>query len=432
MRSLRVFTRQPSDADRPHRPRGGKRPLNSPVVAIFALQIVLLTIGITRDYQLKHEDNNALHTTFARSHLQLGLGTTGGQNYFYNPTSREGTFYPNHPPGPGLVLALFYRLTGHDGPVVTRAVAIGFHMLGTWLFYGLACRVLKQRWEFLVALLLYVLLPESAFFGRMLNHEVLVLPAAILLVRAYWEAVAGDWPSRRWVTAMGLAATWAAISGWAGFFAIGACALHAGWEVFVRRNPRAVPPLVVLTTAGGVLFAGAIAHLLSVHGGDVAYLRTLMASRMGTGDGGSPLAWLGRIIELHWRYFGLTSAAGLAAMVYRIFRRKAPALPDPAQDVGLIFLLAGGGYVAVFLFNATKHDYWQFLLVPASALGVVLLVRGLRAATSQPARRSVRRVLLGLVIVDIALVTTITLVQRHVKKEGYCIRIVEEMRRDLL
>jgi len=428
---LRVFTRQPPDAVRPLHPRGGTPQLSPPVIAIFTLQIVLLTIGITRDYQLKHEDNNALHATFARSHLQLGLGTTRGQNYFYNPTSHEGTFYPNHPPGPGLILAVFYGLTGHDGPVVTRAVAIGFHVLGTWLFYGLARRVLKQRWEVILALLLYVVLPESAFFGRMLNHEILVLPAAILLVRAYWESVAGDWPRSRWMTAMGLAAAWAACSGWAGFFAIGACALHSAWEAFVRRNPRATPPFILLTAAGGMLFAGTIAHLLSVRGGDVAHLRTLMASRMGTGEGGRHLAWLGRIIELHWRYFGLASAAGLAAMVYRAFRWKA-APRDPAQEVGLIFLLAGGGYVAAFLFNATKHDYWQFLLLPASALGVALLVRGVRAATSLPARRSLRRVLLGLVIFDIALATAVTLVQRHVKKEGYCIRIVQELRRDVL
>jgi hypothetical protein len=50
--------------------------------ALLVLQFALLTIGITRDYQLKHEDNNALHATFARSHLRLGLDTTRGQNYF--------------------------------------------------------------------------------------------------------------------------------------------------------------------------------------------------------------------------------------------------------------------------------------------------------------------------------------------------------------
>jgi hypothetical protein len=93
------------------------------VIAIFVLQTALLAIGITQDYRLKHEDNNALHATFARSHLQLGLSVTLAQNYFYDPDKATGQFYANHPPGPGLVLAVVYGLSGHDGPLTTRAAA---------------------------------------------------------------------------------------------------------------------------------------------------------------------------------------------------------------------------------------------------------------------------------------------------------------------
>ena len=400
------------------------------IVAIFALQIVLLTIGITRDYQLKHEDNNALHATFARSHLHLGLKATRAQNYFYNPRSGSGSFYSNHPPGPGLVLAVVYGITGHDGPTITRAVAIGFHVLGTWLFYGLLRRVLRQRWELLVAMVLYVVLPESAFFGRMMNHEVLVLPATILLVRGYWESAHGTWSQRRSMAAIVIGALCAAISGWAGFFAIGACALHAGWEVLVRRNPRATPSFVVLLVAGPVLFALAIAHLLWILGGDLTYLRGLLASRSG-GEAGI-VRWLGRIIELHWRYFGLTSAVGVVALAYRAARRRSGDPLDPAQEVGLIFLLAGAGYVAVFKFTATIHDYWQFLLLPSSALGIVLLMRSLIGATAQQGRRWLRRTLVTVAVLDIVVVTTVTLVQRHVKREGYCLEVVEQLRRNSL
>ena len=413
-------------------PDGGSHSVaRFPVIpAIFLLQLLLLSIGINRDYQLKHEDNNALHATLARSHLRLGLAVTRGQNYFYSPGTGAGGFYPNHPPGPGLVLAAVYGVTGHDGPAVTRAVAIGVHVLGTWLFYGLARRVLRERWELGLALLLYVALPESAFFGRMVNHEVLALPFAMLLVRGYWESVHGDWRRPGWMAAIGLGALGAAFNGWAGFFAIGACALHAGWEALVRRNPRARAPFVFLLVAGAALFAVTLGHLLWVLGGNVSYLRALLASRAGTGEAGSYVQWLGRILELHWRYFGLASAAGLATIAVRAARREPAAAIDPAQEVGLIFLLAGGSYVGTFIFNATKHDYWQFLLLPASALGIVLIVRSLLAATES--RRILRRVLLGIVIVDITLVTTVTLVQRHVKREGYCLEAVEWFRRNHL
>jgi hypothetical protein len=402
-----------------------------PVVAIFVLQLLLLSIGITRDYELKHEDNDALHATFARSHLRLGLEVTRGQNYFYNPATRTGVFYPNHPPGPGLVLALFYGLTGHDGPFVTRAVAIGFHVLGTWLFYGLARRTLEHRWQLLLALLLYVVLPESSFFGRMLNHEVFVLAFGMLLVRGYWESIQGGWTRGGSMAAMGVGATGAVMSGWAGFFVVGACVLHAGWEAFVRRNARARLSLVFLALASVGLVAVTIAQLAWA-GGDVAYLRTLMSSRMGQGESARVGQWIGRILEVHWRYFGLTSMAAIGAIVYRAGRSGFSGKRHPADEVALIFLLAGCGYIGVFIFNASKHDYWQFLLIPASALGIVLLVQSLIAATARPSRRILRRLVLGLMIFDIVLVTSVTLVRRHVKREGLCIKTVAELRRNHL
>lgn len=400
------------------------------LAALFVLQFGLLTIGITRDYQLKHEDNNALHATFARSHLRLGLETTRAQNYFYSPATQSGVFYPNHPPGPGLVLAVVYGLTGLDGPAITRSIAVGFHLLSTWLFLGLARRVLPGRREVVFAVGLFVILPESAFFGRMVNHEVLALPGAILLVRGYWEAVYGDWSGARWMAAVAGGSAWAAFSGWPGFFAIAACAVHAGIEAAIRHNARARAPLAMLVFAGAALFMLAIGHLLWVLGGDVDYLRTLLASRA-VGEGAPDLIrWIGRILELHWRYFGLTSALALAAVAVRAARRPSTEPIDGAQEVALIFLLAGAGYVAAFAFNATKHDYWQFLMLPATALGIVILVRRLRAWTAD--RILLRRVLIGLVILDIAVVTGVTLVQRHVKQEGYCLRVVAEMRRNNL
>ena len=223
------------------------------VVAVFALQIALLTIGITHDYRLKHEDNNALHATFARSHLHLGFETTRGQNYFYAQATDSGAFYANHPPGPGLVLAFVYGLTGRDGPPTTRATAILFHLFATALFFGLARRVFKEEWEVLLATLAFVVLPESAFFGRMLNHEVLVLPGAILLVRGYFESVRGN-PSARWMAAVVIGSVWAALAGWAGFFAIGACALHAGWNTLSTQNTRAPSALAVLAGCGRTAF----------------------------------------------------------------------------------------------------------------------------------------------------------------------------------
>jgi hypothetical protein len=264
-----------------------------------------------------------------------------------------------------------------------------------------------------------------------LNHEVLVLPGVILLVRGYWEWLQRTWPTRRAAAAVAAGAVFAVINGWAGFVAIAACAVHAAWEALVRRNRRAALPLTAFLVVPVALFAIIIGQILWILHGNVGYLQTLLASRMAGGDA-SPLQWIGRIIELHWRYFGLTSAAAMLGFVYRALTRKRTDAPDAAQEVGMIFLLAGAGYVAVFAHNATLHDYWQFLILPASAIGIVLLLRPLLDGMSYASRPLLRRALLSLVVFDLAVVCTVTLVQRHVKREGYCLQAVEEMRRNFL
>jgi len=317
--------------------------------------------------------------------------------------------------------------------MVTRAVAIFFHVLSAWLFYGLARRLLLREWEVLLATLIFVALPISAFFGRMMNHEVMALPATLLLVRGYWECVRGGWTSARWIAAVGVGCLWTAFSGWGGFFAIGACALHAGWEATFRHNRRAPRVLVVLLVAGSVLLALDTAHLVWVLDGDVTYLRELLESRMGIESSYGGARWLGRIVELHWRYFSLTSAVALVVLAYLAATGLSADEPrDVAVEVGSIFLLAGIGYVTVFNLSAPQHDYWQFMLLPASALALVLAFRWLVTMMKQSQRRTAWLALLIFISLEITATASITLTQRHTRSEGYCLEIVEQLRRDWL
>lgn len=408
-------------------------PRSTIVPALFLLQIALLLIGISRDYELKHEDNNALHATFARSHLELGLQKTLGQNHFFNPSTGVVQVYAHHPPAPALALAVVYRVTGRDGPAVTRATAVAFHVLGTWLFYCFMRRVFGRDREVFLSTLLFVVLPESTFFGRMMNHEVLVLPAAILLVRGHWESIREGWSTPRWATAVLVGATWAALSGWAGFFAIAACAAHAGWEVLVRRNPRAHRSLIVLSVIGCALFALDVAHAIWVLGGDAAYLREVLESRMGSGNPFGLGRWFSRVLELHWRYFGLTSLFAVSALAYRGLRAlRIDGARDPAVDVGFLFLLAGAAYVAVFNLNAQQHDYWQFLLLPASAIALTLTYRWIVEGVGAGRRRSAWLALLAFVTLDISATAIYTLQERHLRTEAYCQETVAVFRRDFL
>ena len=406
-------------------PAAGRRRL----LAIVALQIALLGIGIGRDYRLKHEDNNALHATFARSHAQLGLGVTRGQNYFHSPASGSGDFYVRHPPGPGLALAAVYSLTGRDGPAVTRATAVAFHVLATFLFFGLARRIFGRGEDALLATLAFVLFPESAFYGRMVNHETLGLPAAILLVRGCWESLQAGSDARRWQAVCAAACLWSALAGWGGFFVIAACALYAAREGFVRGNARARPLFALLTALGVLLFAMVAGHLLWASGRGVGHLVEMLAERTSVaGDLG--VDWtVGKIFETHWRYFGLTSMAALAALGCRGLRGRRA---SPPVEVGSVFLIAGVGYVAAFSLNAAQHAYWQFFLLPAAAIAVTLAWRWLAAGLGQPARRRACLALSVFAAVEFTAVVGVTMARRHIRPEPYCIEAVAQLRRDAL
>ena len=59
----------------------------------------------------------------------------------------------------------------------------------------------------------------------------------------------------------------------------------------------------------------------------------------------------------------------------------------------------------------------------------MLAVRFLRDSIAQSGGAARWRVLLVLAMLDIAVTTTVTLVQRHSKSEAYSLRVVEELRR---
>ena len=183
---------------------------------------------------------------------------------------------------------------------------------------------------------------------------------------------------------------------------------------------------------GVLLFAADVAHLVWVQDGDLRHLDGLLASRMGSDADYGVGHWVGRVIELHWRYFSLTGLLAMSALAYRGARSvQAGAVQDSAVEVGSIFLLAGAAYVAVFNFNAAGHDYWQFLLLPASAIGIALAYRWLVAGLGS-GRRSLHLVLLILAGIEMVSISTFTLVQRHTKTEAYCLETVEALRRDAL
>ena len=210
-----------------------------------------------------------------------------------------------------------------------------------------------------------------------------------------------------------------------------ACALHAAGELAARRNPRARRPLLLLAALGALLFAADLAHLAWVQERGLGHLRDLAAARIGIAGESGVAGWAARIVEAHWRYFGLTSLAALGMLAWRGARALRASGRHAGLEVGLIWLAAGGGYVVSFGVSAAAHDYWQFLLLPASAIAIALAFERL-AAVALRSRRGLYRGVAALAAVEILLTAGVTLSQRHLSPEAYCIETVEALRRDAL
>ena len=75
------------------------------VAALLVYACLLLSIGLTADWRLRHEDNGAMHTTLALSHQRLGLRETRAHDVFVDRFTGDRIVYGHHPPGPPLALA---------------------------------------------------------------------------------------------------------------------------------------------------------------------------------------------------------------------------------------------------------------------------------------------------------------------------------------
>jgi len=397
------------------------------VLPVVILAAVILTIGIGRDYRLKHEDNNALHAAFGRAHIEAGLATTKGHDAYVNRANGRVHFYAHHPPGCGLVLGAVFAVTGSDRPEVVRAVAIAATLMTVGLLWWIVRREAGPE-PALVAALAFAVIPQAAFYGRMVNHEVLALPFIVLLVDRYFALARGG----GWRAGIGLAvaATAGALIAWVTFFALAACAVHA--VISLRRRetfPAAGRALLGVLTLGAVLFSVDIAHIAWVKGGELSDLASILSSRLGAGQTYGPFEWTHKMLGFSRR---LATASGTVALIWlgirvvRALLRKA--LLRPVEEFAAVFLGAGIGYLVVFNWGAWQHHYWQFPLLPAVVIALALAVISVAGRARQGPRRVAHGLLLGLIILEVISASTAALYKRHTTPEDRVIQAVEKLR----
>jgi hypothetical protein len=400
------------------------------LVLLYAL--ALLAIGLREDWRLLHEDNGAWHTSLAMSHLTLGLAATRAHSVFFNPATGESYPYAHHPPGPALILAAAFSLSGSAEPAVARGAAILFQLASLLLLVRLLRRFFTWG-ESLVGSILFASLPMAAYFGRVVNYEVFCLPFVLLQLDAWVE-----WRrrgSRGSLARLCAGALLGAFMDWPSLFftaALVAVELLDG----LSRRPRTLAPAGALAAIAAGSFVIGLAHLAWAGRGGLRFLLNVLSK-----DGAS--AWrfltsfdflLGQLETYRLYFTHVAFVAGGLALFGLIQPRRglSPALFEDLDGPLLRRLLAATGGAGVIHclaapYWADLHSFWQFYLLPFTVIAILLLLRLLWRRAIAPGRWQARA-LLGLCVVDLLFMSSNRLHARHTRESAYAIRTTAEIR----
>ncbi len=363
---------------------------------------VLLGRDVAAPFNAWHELNDAVHTQFARNHIQYGLGytalySTWGDTLAPPPSPQR---YLNHPPLVALWTAAPLLLFGdHEWSV--RLFPIAATLGSTALLMTIVSRLGGALLGALAGFF-YATLPLTAYFGRMICHEAPAQCFSLLMVHGYLEW-AGVYPGpcrpRRGALVYAIGAVLGIGTGWAALLAAGLVwAWHARRVVGRAGEARL---LLGLAAIPALALGAVVLHIAAGSGWDLGVFRALLETRTLQGEGGQRpwSAWLAR----QWLYFGrnftwpgalvaVLSAPLLVIARVRTGRGSAPRFPLTGELATVAALCGSQGllWVVGFKNGSWFHDYWQFFLAPYVALSLAGLAVAVHEVLSPLAPRLAR------------------------------------------
>lgn len=401
-------------------------------LALILYAFGILSIGLSRDWQLRHEDNGAMHTTLALSHRQLGLARTRAHDLFFNPHTGQTMPYGHHPPATALVLAGAFTLTGSDAPAVARLTVIAFHIGSVLLLTALLAQFFEPGRAILGGLVMATI-PMSGYFGRMVNYEPLCLFAILVQLCAYVRFKRTG--RRRDLVWLSVGVVSGGLVDWPSFFFTAALAAVEGLDVLRRRSTG--PGLIVaLVTTAASVFVFDLWHLWYAGGAAIQSLLGVVSSNRPVWEQDFTLSrfLLGQI-DTFRRYFteaGLISVLLVGACLARPHLTTSRRLVDVANP-GLLkrVLLASGaaavGYVLAAPGWAMQHQYWQFYFLPVGVLSMILAWGLLqRAIVARPT--GLLHVVRVICVLDVLVASAYWLHFRHTRVEAYAIQTTAAIR----
>lgn len=399
---------------------------------LVVYSFAILSIGLTADWRLRHEDNGAMHTTLALSHMELGLAGTRAHDLFVSRTTGERQPYGHHPPATALLLAGAFTLTGSDSPAVARLTVIAFHIGSVLLMVSIAGALLGDKGAWLGGVLMATL-PMSGYFGRMVNYEPLCLFAVLVQVLGYVRYKRHGRRGDLLLVAAGVVG--GGLADWPSFFFAAALAALEALDL-ARRQTRSPALLATLVVAATSIFAFDLAHLWYAARGSVQALGGVVASNqpLWSVDASLSRFVLGQL-DTFRRYFtevGLISTLLALWAIARTGSAASPRLFDGmpgwlVRRVLVATLGAAAAYVLAAPAWAMMHQYWQFYFLPGVVLSIALAWMRLERALRERPSTTLRMLRIAFIL-DVLIASAYWLHFRHTRPESYAIEATASMR----
>lgn len=372
---------------------------------------LLLSIGITRQWRLVHEDNGAMQTALALSHTRHGLAETKAHNWFVSKDGKDRLGYPHHPAGVPLLIAGGFTVTGSETRAVARAVMILFSIGSVLLMYCILARLFDEETTAFAGALFFATVPMQSFFGRMVNFEPPVLFFILLMLFAW---ISRSWPAMAAAIVAGVMVDWTIL-----FFCAAIILMEA--VLWLRGGREKVPAgMIVAAAAGATGLALAFAHIALAFGSLHRFFDVL-GKDVGAGhEPLRPLNWLSLMFENYRHYFTSTGVVTSIAVAVAVLLPKGRMRPEVRR-----FALVAGGAALVYLLaspnRARLHHYWQFFFLPYAATAFAVAFAWLRA------RRS--KAVIALIVIEVAAATGYKLYRRHTEPGEYAVTAIEHYER---
>jgi len=286
--------------------------------------------------------------------------------------------YLHHPPFISLYLAAVFAATGQDTPRVARTAVAALHVVAFLVFLRMAAMFFgNDFWPRLWAAFVFAVVPMSAFFGKMPNHEVPGLLTLELGVLASLCVGSRHGPRRGMLIPLFLSWFLVPLTSW--HATLSAIVFIFCYGTMMRCDGR----MAFLVVACSGLLTSLVLVLLQLlwanHWQSLSSQHVALSHWLAAPEGKRYVAfWMESILQgarQGRRFYGdipwILSVAWVVWLGVRAVRRK----QLEALEYSVLFLGVGSLlYCAVFARAIRIHAYQQFYFIPFVALSSAIVV----------------------------------------------------------